>query len=55
MRKFEYTVVVECETRAQADQVMAERIDVDEPYHYDADGNHYPEPDGFDYTIEFRS
>jgi hypothetical protein len=53
MRKFEFTVTVEAETEAQALQVMAERTGYDEPIHYDADGNVYPEPDGFDYSIGF--
>ena len=55
MSAYEYTVRVECETKAQADQVMAERIGYDEPIYVDADGNHYPDRGGFDYSIDFAS
>lgn len=40
-RWFIYRTVVFCETEEQADQVMAERLGVDEDY-------------GFDYTVEYE-
>lgn len=44
MTLFRYTVEVECDTREQADQVMRERIDVDDDYR---DENGLP----FDYSL----
>ena len=40
MSTYRYTVIVECDTDAQADQVMRERIGPDEDY-------------GFDYLIDW--
>lgn len=39
MARYIYTVIVECDTAAQAEQVIAERLGTDEDY-------------GFDYMIE---
>jgi hypothetical protein len=48
MPKFTYTVTVETDTQAEADQVIAERINYDEPY-FEVDG--VPKPEGITYTI----
>ena len=55
MPNFTYAVTVTAASRAQARQVMAERINHDEPIHTDADGNTYPESDGFDYSIIYMA
>lgn len=40
MQEFKFTVTVDCETQAEADQVMAERLGCDEDY-------------GFEYTVDW--
>lgn len=40
MKKFYATVVIDCETKEEADQVLAERLAFDEDY-------------GFDYTLDW--